>query len=91
MEVRSFKERIGNKVFYMDKGTKYYIDSQRKKLDDIQPGQKVAINYIARNRFALAKTVYVEFGEFKRPEEYKRTPRKKRKRTTKKSSGGEGH
>lgn len=91
IEVKAFKEVIGNKVFYLDKRTRYYVDSKRRRLDAVLPGHKVAINYIARDRFALAKIVYVEFGEFKRPEEYKRTPRRKRSRRTKSSGGGGGH
>lgn len=81
VEVHAIQERLGNRVFHVDAKTRFYIDSRRERLKDLLPGHRVAVHYIAKNRFALAKTFYVEFGEFKRPEEYKRTPRRARRRS----------
>lgn len=82
--------RLPNTVhrFYLDKYTRYFVDSERASAEDLVPGDKVAVRYWAEGRLAVADKVYVVFGEFD-PRDYRRKIRRGRgiKRRKKKKEG----
>ena len=61
--------------FYLDKLTKYFVDGQKAKKEDILSGDKVAVRYWAEDRLGIVEAIYVVYGEYD-PRLYRRRVRK---------------
>lgn len=70
--------RLPRKTFFLDEQTKYKLDDKRAKLEDLRPGDKVAVRYFAEENLAVADEIFIVMGEFE-PSKYRSKEKKKRK------------
>lgn len=70
--------RLPRKTFFLDEQTKYKLEFKRAKINDLRPGDKVAVRYFAEENLAVAEEVFIVLGEFE-PAKYRSKEKKKQK------------